>query len=127
MARTLEVARQVDGDAQFFLRIDQPWGGYQAQGEHRLSPCQFVDALLRFGTGLAGVNLEVPVGYAGRGMAPRDLLEFSRMLDLWTVLEVPLHVTLAFPSSSHADKYASETIIQEKTGWRQPWSTDGAR
>ncbi len=122
MAKTLEVARQVDGDAQFFLRIDQPWGGYQAQGEHRLSPCQFVDALLRFGTGLAGVNLEVPVGYSGRGMAPRDLLEFSRMLDLWTILEVPLHVTLAFPSSGQADSCASANVVQETNGWRKPWS-----
>lgn len=115
LARTLEVARQVDGEAQFFLRIDQPWGEYQTRGEHRLSPVQFVDALLRFGTGLAGVNLEIPIGFEGRGNAPRDLLDFSRMIDQWTILEVPLHVTLCAPSGSAADPLANpECKVQQR-------------
>ncbi len=117
LARTLEVARQVDGEAQFFLRIEQPWGEYQSYGEHRLSPIQFVDALLRFGTGLAGVNLEIPIGFGGRGNGPRDLLDFSRLIDQWTVLEVPLHVTLCAPSGVGPDSLASdECEVQQLDG-----------
>lgn len=116
LARTLEVARQVDGEAQFFLRIDQPWGEYQTRGEHRLSPIQFVDALLRFGTGLAGVNLEIPIGFNGRGNGPRDLLDFSRMIDQWTVLEVPLHVTLCAPTTTAVDAMASDEIDVQPAG-----------
>lgn len=124
LARTLEIARQVDEEAQFFIRIDQPFGAYQARGEHRLSPAQFVDALLRFGTGLAGVNLEIPVGFTGRGSAPRDLLDLSRLIDLWSVLETPLHVTLAFPSSTDVTTRCASELSVSETGWKGPWSKE---
>ena len=94
VARTLEVARRVDEESQFLIRIEQPWGTYQTRGQHRLAPVQFVDALLRCGVGLAGVNLEIAVGYAEHGSSSRDLLDFSRMLDVWSGLEIPLHITL---------------------------------
>ena len=67
VARTLEVARRVDEESQFLIRIEQPWGTYQTRGQHRLAPVQFVDALLRCGVGLAGVNLEIAVGYGEHG------------------------------------------------------------
>lgn len=105
-ARVLDVARQVDEEAQLLIRIDQPWGEYQARGQHRLSPLQLTDALLRSGIGLAGVNLEIACGYLPRGSAYRDLLDVSRLVDGWSVLQMPLHITLAFPSSSEPDALA---------------------
>jgi GH35 family endo-1,4-beta-xylanase len=124
VARTLEVARKVDEEAKLFIRIDQPWGAYQTEGNHRLSPIQFVDALLRCGIGLSGVNLEIAVGYTGQDSGPRDLLDFSRLLDQWSMLEIPLHVTLAFPTSSETDAHSENTLSVELAGWRQPWSED---
>ena len=118
VARTLEVARRVDEESQFLIRIEQPWGTYQSRGQHRLAPVQFVDALLRCGVGLAGVNLEIAVGYNERGSASRDTLDFSRLLDVWSSLEVPLHVTLAFPSSNQPDPQADSNIGIEANGWK---------
>ena len=63
VAHALEVAGQVDEESQLFLRVDQPWGDYQARGQHQLSPLQFVDALLRSGVGLSAVNLEFGVKF----------------------------------------------------------------
>ncbi len=89
---------------------------------HRLSPLQFVDALLRSGIGLSAVNLEVAVGFRPRGSAPRDLLELSRMLDTWATLGMPLNVTLACPSEGHVpDPQAAAGIQAEADGWREPW------
>ena len=124
VARTLEVARRVDEESQFLIRIEQPWGTYQTRGQHRLAPVQFVDALLRCGVGLAGVNLEIAVGYGEHGSASRDLLDFSRMLDVWGGLEIPLHITLAFPSSSQSDPQANPNFIQDANGWKSPWSEE---
>ncbi len=123
-ARTLEVARQVDDELKLTVRIDQPWGGYQARGQHRLSPLHFVDALIRSGVGLYGVNLEVGIGYAPRGSAPRDLLEFSRMIDLWSCLGVPLEVTLAFPSSTLPDANATSDLEIETADWKAGWTEE---
>jgi Glycosyl hydrolase family 10 len=122
VARALDVVRQVDDEIQVLVQIDQPWGGYQARGMHRLSPLQFVDALLRSGIGLSAVNLELAVGFRPRGSAPRDLLELSRMLDGWSLLGIPLSVTLAAPSESRSvDPQASPTIQAESDGWYEPW------
>ena len=124
LARTLEVARKVDEEAQLFIRIDQPWGAYQSEGNHRLSPIQCVDALLRCGIGLSGVNLEVSVGFEGRDCGPRDLLDFSRLIDQWSMLEIPLHVTLAFPTSASKGENCQSPLSVEGQTWRQPWSDE---
>ena len=122
MARALDVVRQVDDEIQVLVRIDQPWGEYQSRGVNRLSPLQFVDALLRSGIGLSAVNLEVAVGFQPRGSALRDLLDLSRMLDIWASLGTPLNVTLACPSEGHApDPHAAGGIQAETDGWREPW------
>lgn len=122
VARTLEVARQVDEEAKLLIRVDQPWGEYQARGQHRLSPAQFIDALLRCGVGLSGVNLEIAVGYSPRGSASRDVLDFSRMIDQWSALEIPLHVTLIVPSSTAKDQHANPDMEVEEAGWKSAWS-----
>lgn len=122
VARTLEIARQSDEEGQLMIRIEEPWGSYLSAGEHRLSPIQFVDALLRCGVGLSGVNLEISVGYGNRGSSPRDLLELSRLLDQWSMLEVPLNVTLAFPSGSEPDARAAEDLTVAAPAWKNPWS-----
>ena len=116
-ARALDVARQVDEEAQLIVRIDQPWGDYQARGQYRLSPLQVVDALLRSGVGLSGVNLELAMGYKPYGSAHRDLLECSRLIDTWTILDVPIYVTLICPSSADEDVLASPEIKVNPRVW----------
>jgi len=122
VARSLEAARQIDEEIQLTLRVDQPWGDYQARGQHRFSPIQFVDALVRSGVGLSGVNLEISIGYQPRGSGSRGLLDFSRLVDVWSSLGIPLHVTLAFPSSSGTDSQANSDLEVDSDQWKQPWS-----
>jgi hypothetical protein len=124
VAKALEVARQVDEEAQLFIRVDQPWAEYQARGQHRLSPIQFTDGLIRAGLGLSGINLEIAVGYSPRGSLSRDLLDFSRLIDLWSSLGLPLHITLAFPSSSAFDPLANTDLEVDAPLWKAPWSEE---
>ena len=102
--------------------IDQPWSEYQARGQHQLSPLQFVDALIRSGAPLSGINLEITIGYRPRGTASRDVLDFSRMIDIWSTLGVPLHVTLAFPSANNVDENAKPELEVGRAAWKKPWS-----
>lgn len=122
VARTLEAAKKNDDDAQLFIRVDQPWGDYQARGQHRLSPFQFVDAIVRSNLGLAGVNLEINVGYRPQGCSSRDMLGFSRLIDHWSMLGIQLHVTLAFPSSDQPDSQAEGDLEVASSIWREPCS-----
>ena len=124
-ARTLEIARQVDDEIQLSIRIEQPWGGYLSAGNHRLSPLQFIDALIRSGVGLSTVNVELGVGFAPRKTGSRDLLEISQLFDLWGGLGIPLQVTLAYPSASGNDPdsyggmHASETDVNNPPSLEQ--------
>jgi hypothetical protein len=122
VARILSAARQVDQENQLYLRVDQPWGEYQTKGQHRLSPYQFVDALSRSGIGLSGVNLELAYGYQPTGSSVRDILDLSRLIDHWSTLGIPLHVTLILPSSSRHDPLATRNLQVEPGGWKIPWS-----
>lgn len=122
VAKTLEVARHVDEEAELFIRVDQPWAEYQARGQHKLSPIQFADALLRAGVGLNGINLEIAVGYQPRGTCSRDLLDYSRLIDLWSALGLPLHVTLAFPSARGSDSKCTSDLEVDSASWKVDWS-----
>ncbi|RPI86678.1 MAG: glycoside hydrolase, partial [Planctomycetaceae bacterium] len=122
VAKVLEVARRVDEDGQFLIRIDQPWGDYQARGQHKLSPLHFADALVRAGIALSAINLEIGVGYTPSGSPSRDLLDFSRMIDFWSVLGIPLQVTLAFPSATAPDPSVTTDLDVDPGSWRLPVS-----
>jgi hypothetical protein len=123
-ARTLEVASHVDQENQLLVGVDQPWGDYQARGNHHLAPLQFVDALIRAGAALSGINLEIGVGYRPRGTASRDVLEFSRLIDVWSGLGVPLHVKLAFPSAAGNDDHSTADLEVDEPNWKRPWSDE---
>ncbi len=124
VARVLETASRTHSDGQFFIRIDQPWGEYQARGQHRLSPMQFVDALLRSNLGLTGVNLEIAMGYQPVGSLSRDLFSISRLIDLWSQLGVQLHVTLACPSSMEIDPAAEADLEPTASAPGGAWTPD---
>ena len=122
-ARILEVARKVDEEIQLIVRVDQPWGEYQSRGQHLLSPLQFVDALVRSGVGLSAVNLEIAVGYRPNGTASRDLHDFSRIIDRWSCLGIPLNVTLAFPSAPKPVNGRSPNNVGVDC-WKLPFSSE---
>lgn len=96
-ARALEVTHELDPETPLIVRFDQPWAEYMGRTAPDFSPLHFADALVRSGLKLAGVGIEINMGYHPGGSYPRDRLEFSRLLDLWTYLGLPLHVTLAVP------------------------------
>lgn len=121
-ARTVEAAQRTDTEAQLFIRVDQPWGEYQAAGGHRLTPFQFVDALLRSRIGLTGVNLEIAVGYEPVGDQYRDLLAVSRLIDIWSLLGIPLHVTLALPSCPEPDPNVGGPLVPGRSPLAMDWS-----
>jgi len=123
-ARTLEAAQRTDSDAQFFIRIESPWGEYQRHGRHRLSPFQFVDAIVRSNLGLAGVTLEINAGYGPEASYARDMLSVSRLIDLWSQLQIQIHVNIACPSSAAPDPQADPKFSTQEGAWRDRWSEE---
>ena len=57
------------------------------------------------------------MGVTPRGSYCRDLLEVSRLLDLYALLGVPLRVTLGYPSSDQPDAGADPELHVEGGHW----------
>jgi hypothetical protein len=102
----IETVRRVDPRVPVTISIDQPWGAFMSHQECDLSPLQFADALVRADLGLAGLALEINVGYTPYGSEARDVLEFGRQMDRWSTLGLPLLVNLTVPSGSGKDPLA---------------------
>ncbi len=115
--RLTESARQVDSSLELIVGIAQPWGEYLALSERTHSPFIFADTLIRSGLHLSALDIELVMGLTPRGSYCRDLLEISRLLDLYALLGVPLRATLGYPSSSGADADADPDLHVEGGHW----------
>jgi hypothetical protein len=115
--RLAESARHVDPSLELVVGIAQPWGEYLALSECIHSPFLFADTLIRAGLNLSALDIELVMGVTPRGSYCRDLLEISRLLDLYALLGVPLRVTLGYPSSAQADADADPDLRVEGGRW----------
>jgi hypothetical protein len=119
-ARAIQVARQADPGAQFTVGVDRPWAEWMGNASFQLGPLHLADYLVRGDLGLAGVALEIAPGYSTPGSHIRDLFDFSRLLDLYALLNLPLHIWFAFPSSNRPDPEADPTVRVETDQWPSP-------
>ena len=76
--------------AQFIVGVDRPWAEWMASSPFQLGPLHLADYLARADLGLAGIGLEIAPGYSAPGSHIRDLFDFSRLLDLYALLNLPL-------------------------------------
>jgi hypothetical protein len=116
-ARLAEVARQINPKLDLYIGIAQPWGEYMAVEDRTHSPLIFADTLVRSGLNLAGIDLELVMGVSPRGSYCRDVLEVSRLLDLYSLLGVPLRVTLGYPSFDAGDPKAGADFAVGAGSW----------
>jgi hypothetical protein len=119
-ARAIQVARQADPAAQFTIGMERPWAEWMGSSPFQLGPLHLADYLVRADLGLGGISLEVAPGYSPPGSHLRDLFDFSRLLDLYALLNLPLHVWLAFPSSTAPDPQADASVRVETAQWPSP-------
>ena len=117
-ASTIELTQSLDPGAELAVAFDQPWSEYLGRQRNDFPPLHFADALIRADLGVTALVLEINVGFSPGGTLPRDVLEFNRQIDFWSLLGVPLYLMLAVPSSSQPDPLAQRrtaTFVEEWT------------
>jgi hypothetical protein len=105
-ARAVEIVRNSDPHTPVVVSIDQPWAEYMSRRETDFTPLHFADVLIRSDLGVSGVMLELNMGYYPGGTLPRNPLEFSRLLDVWSAWGLPLWLSICTPSVCDADPMA---------------------
>jgi hypothetical protein len=110
----IDTVRRADKTTPVIVSFDQPWAEYLRTEELDLSPLHFADALVRADLGLAGIAMEINLGYWPGGTLYRDVLEFSRKIDQWSVLGLPLLIMLTIPSSAQDDPLARHSAKPQR-------------
>ena len=119
-ARAVQAARQADPAAQLSIGVDRPWAEWMSSSHFQLGPLHLCDYLLRSDLGISSIGIEIAPGFTNPGSHLRDLFEFSRLLDLYSLLNVPLHLFMAIPSASGPDPAADPTIQVDVAQWPAP-------
>jgi hypothetical protein len=119
-ARAVQVARQTDPAAQLTIGVERPWAEWLGSSPFQLGPLHMADYLVRADLGLSGIALEVAPGYTAPGSHLRDLFDFSKLLDLYALLNLPLHVWMTFPSAAGPDPLADPSVRVETSQWPGP-------
>ena len=117
VARSVELVRSLDPDTPALVSFDQPWGEYLRQQHSDFPPLHFADALVRADLDLAGLMIEMNVGYDPGGTLPRHPVEFSRQLDAWSKLGLPLWLSLSAPSADGDDPLARRKMKLPPGSW----------
>jgi hypothetical protein len=115
--RVGEAVRQIDPSLEMVIGVAQPWGEYLTREDRNHSPFVFADTLIRSGLNLSSLDVELIMGVEPRGSYCRDLLEASRILDLYALLGVPLRVTLGFPADDSPDADADPELRVAAGRW----------
>jgi len=112
----LQTVRRIDPQTPAIISFDQPFGEYLAHHRNGISPIHFADALARSGLGLAGLGLEIRLGYANFGTLPRSTLQIGQMLDRWATLGMPVLVQVGVAADSTPDDLARRPSAMVTTG-----------
>jgi hypothetical protein len=106
MISAVETVRRLDQRTPMVVSFDQPWCERLIRSEPELSALHFADALIRADLGVAGLALEINLGYSSEGTLPRDLIAVNQQIDRWSMFGLPLIVMLTAPSAASADPIA---------------------
>ena len=89
-------------------------------------PLHFADALVRAGLDLSGIMLEINLGHSPGSTLPRTPLEFSRQLDFWSILGLPLYIAITVPSETNDDPLVQRQMELPSDSWgpktQQAWA-----
>jgi len=99
------------------LEIVQPFGEFVAKQRDAISPLAYIDRLTQEGIRVHAYGLRLAFGNGPHGMAARDLMQVSDILDRYFLLELPVLITEAGVPSEWRDGDACGY-------WRRPWTSD---
>lgn len=106
---TLDVLQAVEDSgvrSPAMVSFDNPWGERLARSVGGTHPLQIADSLLRRGTRISMLGLEINLDYHLCGSVARDPLQWLDMLDLWSQLGLPLVILLRVPGQLPAGNEA---------------------
>jgi hypothetical protein len=127
LVRLLQEARKLDPETPLVVDLDRPWAEWMSAGRFQLGPLHLADTLARADLGLAGLGLEIAPGWKPFGSHLRDAFDLSRLLDLYSLVNLPLYLSITIPSSLAEDDAATDGATVDPEQWPADWNAEGQR
>ncbi len=125
------LVRKLHPTAKIQLEIAQPWGEYHTTNRRSLPPMLYADAVVQSGLPIDALGLRLQMGHAEPGLATRDLLSLSDLLDRYAQFDRPLAITaIGAPSGAITPTPylpragAAPEDPYEPGYWRKPWTDE---
>lgn len=123
------LVRKLQPTAKIQVEVAQPWGEYHADNRRSIPPYLYADAVVQAGLNIDALGLRLQMGHAEPGLATRDLMSLSALLDRFAGLERPLAITAVgapsapVPPRPYRPRAGADAADAYEPGvWRQPWS-----
>ena len=115
LVRTMALRiRQDNRGRRVIVELEQPWCEYLFDRRDAVGPTTFVEQIVQSGIRVDAVGLRLQFGDGTDGRVMRDLMEISRLLDRFVVLDPRVIVTdLGIPAAD---------VAQDGGRWRAEWS-----
>lgn len=131
----LSSVKSIDPSADTMINFTNVWGEYVAWGSTAegpsnrdlLTPIQFLKEVERRGIAYSSIGLQLYMGFGGlgSGFSVRDMFSISQLIDKYSALGKPIHITeLGVPSSSSEDEGSMSKGIEDAGYWHTPWNED---
>ncbi len=93
------LTKKIQPNAKALVEITQPFGEYYAANQRSIPPLMYADMVLQSGIPIDAFGLKLLMGQPLEGRYTRDLMQISSLLDRFSGLGKPVHVTaVAVPS-----------------------------
>jgi hypothetical protein len=106
--------KQERKNARVMIEVSHPFAEHCAFHADSVSPATFVDRVVQEGVRLSCIGIKILLGRSESGMATRDLMQISSMLDRYFILDLPVLLTAVGVPSSEIDERGGR--------WMEPWS-----
>lgn len=116
------VVRKLHPKARVQVEIVEPWGEHHSADRRSLPPTLYAEMLAQAGIQFDTLGLRVQMGVPAPGLATRDLMAFSALLDQYAALDRPIALTAMGAPGATVDLTDEENAGRSGGFWRTPWS-----
>lgn len=116
------VVRKLHPRAKVQVEIVEPWGEHHSSDRRSLPPTLYAEMLAQAGIQFDALALRVQMGVPSPGLATRDLMAFSAMLDQYAALDRPVVLTACGVPNAPVPPNPDEDPAGTGGYWRSPWS-----
>lgn len=118
------VTRKLHPKAKIQIEIVEPWGEHHSADRRSLPPTLYAEMLAQAGIQFDTLGLRVQMGVPTAGLATRDLMAFSAMLDQYAALDRPVALTAIGAPAASIDVTDEENTNRSGGSWRAAWSPE---